>query len=302
MDSSDNANTVHIRRELSLPGRKAIRFMDDEHNPNRPITLHSYRSEGYAPGRPVVIVQHGMLRNGDDYRDFWIPAADKHQLLIVAPTFSNEAWRDVDHYNNGSVFEPQDGTLRDANSWAYAIVGRIVDCLRSSGMMSDDKVYLFGHSAGGQFVHRLMSSQGHEWYKAAAPANAGWYSLPTFDHVFPEGMGGIGLSQDSLARLFAYPMMILAGDQDIVTDDPNLPSGPAALRQGKHRYARAHHYFEVGKQEAARLGVPFNWSLHTVPGIGHDGRAMSAACASLWFEGRLPSDHELAALAGKHVA
>jgi hypothetical protein len=41
----------------------------------------------HGPDDPVVIVQHGMLRNGDDYRDFWIPAAEKHNILIVAPTF-----------------------------------------------------------------------------------------------------------------------------------------------------------------------------------------------------------------------
>jgi hypothetical protein len=112
----------------------------------------------------------------------------------------------------------------------------------------------------------------------------------------------VGLTQDNLVRLLGYPMTILAGDQDIATDDPNLPSEPAAKRQGPHRYARAHNYFEAGKREAARLGVPFNWTLRSVPGIGHDGKAMSAVCASLWFEGRMPDDEEMKRLAGKSAA
>jgi hypothetical protein len=37
--------------------------------------LHCYRAAGFTPDSPVVLVQHGMLRNGDEYRDFWIPAA-----------------------------------------------------------------------------------------------------------------------------------------------------------------------------------------------------------------------------------
>jgi hypothetical protein len=147
-----------------------------------------------------------------------------------------------------------------------------------------------------------MSSQPHDLFKAVVAANPGWYTLPTFDYPFPEGMDGVGLTEDHLVKLLGYPMTILAGDQDIATDDPHLPSEPAALRQGPHRFARAHYYFEAGRREAGRRGVPFNWKLQVVPGIGHDGRAMSAVCASLWFEGGMPDAAELARLAGQQVA
>ena len=107
---------------------------------------------------------------------------------------------------------------------------------------------------------------------------------------------------DSLARLFATPLTILAGDQDTETNDPHLPSEPAALRQGPHRYARALHYYATAQAEAARRGLPFRWQLHTVEGIGHDGEAMSAVCAHLWFHQRMPSAAQLAALAGRRTA
>ena len=161
------------------------------------------------------------------------------------------------------------------------------------------RTYLFGHSAGGQFVHRLMSSQSHAPFKAVAAGNPGWYTLPTFDHPFPEGMAGVGLTEDHLVKLLAYPMTILAGDQDIATDDPNLPSEPAAMRQAAPFRARAEL---LRGRPQGRRGVPFNWTLQVVPGIGHDGRAMSAVCASLWFDGRMPDDAELARLAGQQVA
>ena len=48
--------------------------------------------------------------------------------------------------------------------------------------------------------------------------------------------------------------------------------------------------------------MPFGWTLQVVPGIGHDGRAMSAVCASLWFDGKMPDAAELARLAGQQVA
>ena len=51
--------------------------------------------------------------------------------------------------------------------------------------------------------------------------------------------------------------------------------------------------------EAARRRVPCHWRIAVVPGIGHDGDAMSKACAALWFEGAMPDAARLAALAGK---
>lgn len=294
------SNLDLISKVLSVPGRHAVPYTDLAGD-GRPLILQTYRPPGYTPDCPVVIVQHGVLRNGDDYRDFWMPAADKHQLLIVAVTFSNEDWPGVESYNNGDAFDSS-GAVRDADAWSYASIARVFADLRAAGITTRDSLYLFGHSAGGQFVHRLMSSQSHEFIGHAAVGNPGWYTLPTLDLPYPEGLGGVNLTEEHLLHLLAYPLLVLAGDQDTDVSDPNLPSEPAALRQGVHRFARAHHYFEAGRQEAARRNVPFGWTLQVCPGIGHDGRAMSAICASLWFEGQMLGSAEMARLAGAQVA
>jgi poly(3-hydroxybutyrate) depolymerase len=293
-------NIETLARDLALPGVAAIPYVDAL-NSAWPLTLQTYRPAAYAPGHPVVLVQHGVLRNGDDYRDFWIPAAERHNLLIVAPTFADAIWPGVHSYNNGRVAE-EAGPVRPTHAWTYAILERIHADLLASGIAGGEQAYLFGHSAGGQFVHRLMSSQSHTPFKAVAAGNSGWYTLPTFAHAFPEGLAGVGLNEAHLRRLLAYPLLLLAGDKDTVTNGEHLPSEPAAVRQGPHRYARAHNYFDAGKREAERLGVPFGWTLQSVPGIGHDGKAMSAVCASLWFDGGMPSADAMAQLAGSHVA
>ncbi|SFC07854.1 hypothetical protein SAMN05216344_108132 [Polaromonas sp. OV174] len=294
------SNIDRISHALSGTGRNAIVYHDSE-NPQHPLTLQTYRPEGYTPDRPVVVVQHGVLRNGDDYRDFWIDAADKHKVLIVAPTFGNEDWPGVESYNNGRIHD-ESGLLRPTASWTYAICARVFADLRAAGITSREQAYLFGHSAGGQFVHRLLSSQPHSPWARVAAGNPGWYTLPTLAQPYPEGLGGVALSEAHLLRLLAYPLTLLAGDQDTETNDPHLPSEPAALRQGPQRFARARHYFEAGKREAASRGVPFGWTLQVCPGIGHDGSAMSAICASLWFEGRMPDADAMARLAGQQVA
>ena len=241
-------------------------------------------------------MQHGMLRNGDEYRDFWIPAAEKHGLLVVATTFGTGAWPEAAHYNNGLVLD-EAGAPRPRGSWAYAIPLRVFAALREAGVTRRPRAHLFGHSAGGQFGHRLLSTQPHDALEAVTVGNPGWYSLPTLDAPFPAGLGGIGLTEADLLRLLAFPLTILAGDQDIETTDPSLPSNPEAVAQGPHRFARAHAYLAAGQAEAARRGVACNWRLVPVAGIGHDGAAMSRVAAALWFEDRLITAGEAGAAA-----
>ena len=272
-------------------GRSTVPFIDARH-PQRPLEVNVYRPASHGPDDEVVFVQHGMLRNGDDYRDFWIEAAEKHNLLIVAPTFGNEHFPKAEGYNNGLIVG-EDGAIAAQDDWLYAVPARVLAALRKAGVTRRDKVKLFGHSAGGQFVHRLLATQAETPYEVAFPANSGWYTLPTLERRFPEGLGGLGLGEAELARWLAWPMVIFAGDQDIVTSDPNLPAQPEALAQGPMRYTRAHFMLDFAKAEAARLGLPCNWSLITVPGIGHDGAAMSRAAAAWWYEGRIPSVEEL---------
>ncbi|WP_426957227.1 alpha/beta hydrolase [Muricoccus radiodurans] len=282
-----------LAEALARPGRAAIRFTDEVGDPTRPITLHTYRPQAHRPGNPVVIVQHGMARNGDEYRDFWVEAADRHGLLIVAPTFSAELYPGAELYNNGHVLDG-DGSLRPEAARGYKVPARVFAALRDAGVTSRQKAWIFGHSAGGQFLHRLLSTEPHDVFEAATVGNPGWYTLPTLDRPFPEGLGGIGATEANLLALLAYPMTVLAGEADTETSGPSLPSQPAAIAQGPHRFARARHYFEAGKAEAARRGVPFGWQLVTVPHIGHDGAAMSRVAASLWFDGRMPPVETLA--------
>jgi poly(3-hydroxybutyrate) depolymerase len=288
--------TAMLADALAAPGSNAIPFVDEAGDRSRPLTLHTYRAAGYDPARPLVIVQHGMKRNGDEYRDFWIPAADRHGLLIVAPTFAPAHYPTAAEYNDGLVRDAA-GSVRPQSQWSYGSIARIVALLREARVTTRPRAFLYGHSAGGQFGHRLLSTQPHDAFESAMIGNPGWYSLPRLDRPFPEGLGGIGLGEAEIARLLAFPMTILAGDRDTETSGPSLPAQPEAVAQGPHRFARAHTYVAFGHAEALRRNLVCNWRLQVVPGIGHDGAAMSEVASSLWFEGRMPDAEVLARFA-----
>ncbi len=297
MSGSEDFLTL-LRQSLSKPGRHAIPYIDPVLGPGHPLTLHAYRARGYEPADAVVMVQHGMMRNGDEYRDFWMEPADRHNLLIVATTFSDAAFPRPESYNNGMVLA-EAGGVRPRAHWVYAVIARVFQAVCDAGITTRQKAHLFGHSAGGQFVHRLLGLEDSAPFETAIAGNPGWYSLPTLDRPFPEGLDGIGLADADVDRLLAFPLTILAGDRDIETSGPSLPAQPEAVAQGPHRFARAHNYVAFGQREAVKRGVICNWRLQVVPGIGHDGDAMSKVAASLWFEARLPEPATLQALAQK---
>ena len=273
-----------LAKALAQPGRATIPYLD-HYNPERPLALECFRPKTQTPDKPVVIVQHGASRNGAEYCDAWLPAAERHGLLIVAITFSKEAWPDAVTYNNGYVLD-EDGGLRPCECWSLAIPSRVFALLREAGITRRDKTYLWGHSAGGQFVHRLLATQPHGTFEAGGAANPGWYTLPTLDLAYPDGLGGIGLTRDDIVRFLGYPLVIFSGDQNIDGTTENFPKHDAAMAQGPNRFARAQFYLERGRAEAARLGVPCHWNRVVVPGVAHEGMRMSAFAGDYWFGGK----------------
>ena len=108
-------------------------------------------------------------------------------------------------------------------------------------------------------------------------ANADWYMMPDFDVSFPYGLGHSAVDRNRLELGLQLPVTLLLGEEDTDTDDDNLRTTPEAMAQGPHRLARGQAFFEAARAAADQLGVPFNWSLHTVPETGHDNRLMAPA-------------------------
>jgi len=115
----------------------------------------------------------------------------------------------------------------------------------------------------------------------AIAANAGWYTLPVRNELFPYGLAGADVSDEVLRNVFARPVIVLLGDQDIDTQGDSLRRTPEAMRQGPHRFARGHYFYETAEQEAGQLQADFNWTLVVVPGADHDNGKMAIGAAAL---------------------
>lgn len=229
---------------------------------------------------PIVMVFHGMSRNADDYRDYWISSADKYGFMIFCPEFTKELYPSG-QYNYGNMITS--GNLNPKEVWSFSIVNPIFDRIKLATANESESFYMFGHSAGSQFVHRCLTFLPEVKAKKAVTANAGWYTMPDFDVVYPYGLEGSFLHSDSLPQLFEREIIVLLGTADTLRTS-SLRQTALADDQGLNRFERGHYYFNWSSSYASENELVFNWSIMDVPDVGHTGSAMSVAAANYFFE------------------
>nr|WP_294529058.1 alpha/beta hydrolase [uncultured Rhodopila sp.] len=266
----------------ATPGPASLPYCDPAF-PDRLLNLHAARPAAWHAGMPVLFVHHGVTRNGQDYRDYWMPHVDQGGFLAIAIEFPHASFPEHLWYNFGNL-RSADGSANPRRDWTFGIDDRLFAALREQGITTTHRYGLFGHSAGGQFVHRMLSFGYREHVAVAVGANAGTYAMPDLSIDWPWGLGATELTADDLPALLQFPLTIMAGTEDTRTTGRYFPGGAKSLRQGPTRHARAHSYVRAGRQAAAALGVNFAWRVIDVPGVGHDGRRMSEAAAPLIAE------------------
>jgi poly(3-hydroxybutyrate) depolymerase len=124
--------------------------------PDRLLVLHAARPRDFDTGIPVLFVHHGVRRNGGDYRDYWLDLVDETGVLAICVEFSEASFPDHLSYQFGNLHD-QSGTPNARQEWTFGVVERLFEALPAQGITTRQRYGLFGHSAGGQFVHRMLS-------------------------------------------------------------------------------------------------------------------------------------------------
>lgn len=234
---------------------------------------------------PLVIAMHGVTRNALQTRDNWLELAEQHGLIVVAPFLDRERFPTRLYQQGGVIGEP------DRTKWLYQTIERLYDHLVATKRAEAGGYILFGHSAGAQFVHRMVLALPEARYRLAVIGNAGFYTLPTDagpagGFPFPYSLEGTPITEAERAKALQRPMLVMLGDQDIDPNHYQLNNTKGARAQGPHRFARGQFFFAAAEAEAKRLGVPFGWKKIVVPGVDHDNTRMAAAAAAEIFKPR----------------
>ena len=240
------------------------------------ITVFTYRPRD-CTDPSFLIVFHGMNRKAETVRNNAEDAADSLCLIVIAPHFDKQRFPNWRYQRAGVVRE---GRIQPRAEWTAPVVAALVDWVRRQTNRPDAKLYLFGHSAGGQLLGRVFAYAPISGIERIVIANPSVYVLPLLTEPVPTGFEGVFSDAEAEQRVRAYlalPITIYLGSED--TGSKNLVRTDAAMRQGNHRRERGHTVFRMAAQIAAQRGWPFHWELIEAPGVGHSSRAMLSAPA-----------------------
>jgi poly(3-hydroxybutyrate) depolymerase len=265
-------------------GKGSFAFEDKRGNADKPIQVWTYRPAAFRADSPIVFVMHGTLRNGETYRAPWIPIADRHACLIVVPEFAAKDYP-ARAYQFGNM-RSKDGAAIESSKWTFSAIEHLFDHVKEQVGSKRDGYFIFGHSAGAQFLHRMVLFTPGLRVGKAVVANSGSYTMPSAETAFPYGLDKSGLSEDQLRKALALPLVVLLGEKDIDPKDKYLPRDAGARAQGEHRFARGHTFYRTAQAEARRLNVELKWTLQMVPDVGHDNAQMAPAAARAFFDGK----------------
>lgn len=149
------------------------------------IKVWTYKPQDWKNEDKIVFVMHGGGRNADDYLDAWVKIAKKNNLFIVAPEFVSKFSKyKTNDYQEGNLFTFF-LTKNPKEEWAYTVVENIFDHIKAVNGITNEHYDIFGHSAGGQFVHRMVLLMPESRIGTAIAANSGFYSLPNESLEYP---------------------------------------------------------------------------------------------------------------------
>lgn len=281
----DTETVYHVRAEagglkdeFSLrvfpPNARAFFTYRSAGNPD--VKTYIVVPSGLSSKTQIVMVMHGRSRNADGYIQTWAEWASRNNRIALAPEFDGENWKGGAKYNLGNIFADEDGAgaMNPEANWSFTIVENIHALTRREFGVKAELFDLWGHSAGGQFVHRFMLFKPNAKVRYAMPANAGWYTTPNLSQAYPYGVSAKSLSitKNDLKRWTQEPVIIFRGTADVERTE-NLSMTPEADAQGQNRYERAG--FMYGQVKA--FDPKTKWQLIDVPGSDHSQRKMAPA-------------------------
>ena len=249
-----------------------------KHTDRKTIRVWTYKPAEWTPADPVLFVMHGMGRNAEDYLDAWTELAEQKKIMLIAPEFASKFYRVITNdYQEGNL-ESYFGWQNPESEWAFTVVENVFDHVNNVNGLSLDGYHIFGHSAGGQFVQRMVAMKPQSRIKKAIAANAGTYSFMDEEAPYPYGLGDVNYD---LQGSFAKNLVVLLGELDNNAQQGRLDQTEMAMEQGANRLERGANFFQASKTVAGNNGFDFNWQIQVVPDVGHEYKRMSEAAAKL---------------------
>ena len=107
-----------------------------------------YKPINFTPDRPILFLMHGADRKVSQITEEDSKIVEKYNILIIQPEYSEHLFPKIEAYQYGNV------RTKPKELWAYYVNDRIFKLVIRLTGTHQKKYYIWGNSAGAQFVHR----------------------------------------------------------------------------------------------------------------------------------------------------
>jgi hypothetical protein len=239
-----------------------------------PVDVIVYIPGGAHKNTDILMVVPGASRDTQRFHASWLSLAKEDTFVVVTIGANTKHFPDEHSYNAGNVVDKK-GNLVSADRWLFSAVEKIFNKVKEKYGLQTKKFHLFGHSAGGGFVHRYMLFMTEAPVVKAVAANPAFVTLPDKTVGYPFGLKNIPINNTMISAWLEKKMAIILGADDTGPRSKPLSNGLQARRQGPNCLSRGKKLFREAKKEAKKREANFGWSLKIVPRVGHDNRLIA---------------------------
>ena len=247
-----------------------------------PIDVINYFPASATKSSPILIVIPGASRDAQRFHASWLDLAKKKSFIVLTIGARKKYFPDEYSYNAGRLITSQ-GHAMDKSQWLFSAIEPLFEDFKKRYKLNTKRFYLFGHSAGGGFVHRYLLFKPKAPVVKAVAANPAFVTVPDFDIQYPFGLKNIPLKKRDIKPWFKHSLAIILGEDDLGPRTKPLSNGAMANVQGSNCFERGQLLFSAAKQESKKARTKFNWKLITVPGVGHNNFEIAPAAANYLF-------------------
>lgn len=262
------AGTGHFR--YSMPSKEVADTID--------VFYHIPGNRNRAE-MAVVVGFHGNDRDCSYWIETWKEYANKEGFMFFIPWFKHDDFPTRRYQEVG--IKDKNGNIMPEKHRTSALVDSLINHILEISGTKDYGATIYGHSAGGQFVHRYMLLNDSPFVKKAIIGNPGWFTFSTAEENYPYGIKDLPeIDSERLRTMLAKDIILQLAEGDTLRES-YLRKTPEADRQGLNRMERGNNYFDAIRALATKNNWPFNWRKVYVPDVGHDAVAMSRHAAGI---------------------